>query len=449
MLRPRPSSPHPVLAGLTSVVGLALTVALVVPTTATAQSQVLRLTDLGDPDRRGRTVTPVLDAVLDTATGDLLGPAELARELDGVRLVLAGESHTSQEGHDAQLALVEALHGAGREVIVGLEMFPAPVQAPLDQWSKGLLTEEGFLQIADWYSNWGFPWGYYRDIFLFARDHELPMIALNAPRDVVRSVGQKGIDGLTEEERVHMPPSVDLDSDDHLTLFKSYFSDDDAMHSGMDDDQWRTMLAAQSTWDAAMAWRAVEALRERPDAVMVVLVGSGHVAYGLGIERQARALGFEGDVATVIPLPVADLSGEPVGDVAATYADYLWGLSPAAELPVYPSLGLSTRTGDDGAITVLFTSPDTPAERAGIAAGDVVTHWNGSPLGSRPELSRRQAETRWGETVVLGIERGEEKLEVPVVLRRKLEADGDETDDAEGQDGEDDAEGPAQGDGQR
>jgi hypothetical protein len=293
-----------------------------------------------------------------------------------------------------------------------------------------LLTEEGFLTIADWYSNWGFPWGYYRDIFLFARDEGLRLVALNAPRDVVRAVGQRGIDGLTDEERVHMPPSIDLDSDDHLTLFKSYFSDDDAMHSAMDDEAWRTMLAAQSTWDAAMAWRAVETLRERPDAVMVVLVGSGHVAYGLGIERQARALGFEGDVATVIPLPVGDLSGEPVGEVAATYADYLWGLSPAAELPRYPSLGLSTRTGDDGAISVLFASPDTPAARAGVEAGDVIVSWNGSPVGSKPELSRRQAETRWGETVRLGIERGGETLEVPVVLRRDLSNEDEDDEEA-------------------
>lgn len=417
MPTPRRSSTAPLAAGLAS---LALAAGLLVPALLAAQPRVLELTDLGDPERRGRTVEPVLDAVVDTATGELLGPTELARRLAGVRLVLVGESHTSAEAHGAQLALIEALDQAGREVIVGLEMFPAPEQAPLDQWSRGLLTEEGFLTLADWYSNWGFPWGYYRDIFLFARDHRLPMVALNAPRDVVRSVGQRGIDGLTDDERTHMPPSVDLDSDDHLTLFKSYFSDDDAMHSAMDNEAWRSMLAAQATWDAAMAWRAVETLRERPEAVMVVLVGSGHVAYGLGIERQARALGLEGDVATVIPLPVASLDGEPTGPVAATYADYLWGLTPAAEIPLYPSLGLSTRSGDDGAITVLFVSPDTPAARAGVETGDVVTAWNGSPVASKPELARRQAESRWGETVVLGLQRGEETLEVPVVLRREL-----------------------------
>ena len=41
---------------------------------------------------------------------------------------------------------------------------------------------------------------------------------------------------------------------------------------------------------------------------MVVLVGSGHVAYGLGIERQARAW-FDGAVSSVIAVPLADDKG--------------------------------------------------------------------------------------------------------------------------------------------
>ena len=38
-------------------------------------------------------------------------------------------------------------------------------------------------------------------------------------------------------------------------------------------------------------------------AIVVVLVGSGHVAYGLGIERQARRW-FDGEVSTLIPLAI-------------------------------------------------------------------------------------------------------------------------------------------------
>ena len=44
-----------------------------------------------------------------------------------------------------------------------------------------------------------------------------------------------------------------------------------------------------------MGWNALQALRTHggDKAIMVVLVGSGHVAYGLGAERQAR-LWFDG-----------------------------------------------------------------------------------------------------------------------------------------------------------
>ena len=46
-------------------------------------------------------------------------------------------------------------------------------------------------------------------------------------------------------------------------------------------DNMGNQLHSQVLWDATMAYNAVQALEERPDAIMVVMVGSGHVAYGL------------------------------------------------------------------------------------------------------------------------------------------------------------------------
>ncbi len=66
------------------------------------------------------------------------------------------------------------------------------------------------------------------------------------------------------------------------------------------------MLGAQAAWDATMAFHAVKAWREAKDerAIVVVLVGSGHVVYGLGIARQARR-SFDGEVSSVIPMAIA------------------------------------------------------------------------------------------------------------------------------------------------
>ena len=76
----------------------------------------------------------------------------------------------------------------------------------------GKLTEERFLQASRWYENWGYNWLYYRDIFLFARDHKLRMFAVNAPREVVTAVRKKGFKNLTPEEAAYIPTDVDTSS---------------------------------------------------------------------------------------------------------------------------------------------------------------------------------------------------------------------------------------------
>ncbi len=391
---------------------------LFVPVLAAGQDKTLHLA-IGDPARKDREAPVMLDGVTDTRSGEVIAPAELAQRLAGARLVLAGESHTDMDFHRVQLRVVEELVRAGRPVILGLEMYPYTEQRYLDQWVDGLLTEEGFLRLSRWYENWGYHWNYYREIFLFARDHRLRMFAVNAPRDVVTAVRKKGFKNLTPEEAAHIPTDIDTSNADHYTLFKSYFDADDPLHSGMTQEQWTSMISAQATWDATMAHNAVKALREHggPETVMVVLVGSGHVAYGVGIQHQA-ARTFPGRIATVIPVNVRDEDGDPVTAVQASYADFLWGV-PAWSAPLYPALGLSTSLSEsDKVLKVLFVSKKTPAERAGFQVGDVLLAMDGTPLPDKEALNRLVAARRWGDEASFTVKRGAETVTITVSLRR-------------------------------
>lgn len=412
---------------LVTTAAVAVAAAVVAPAPAPGQEGVLHLA-VGDPERRDREVPLVLDAVADTRTGELLSPADLAARLASARLVLVGESHTSMDFHRAQLRLLEELAATGREVLVGLEMYPYTHQEHLDRWVAGLLTEEGFLELSDWYDAWGYPWGYYRDVFLLARDRGLSLVALNTPREVVTAVRNEGFENLSPEERAHVPESIDLDSDEHRTLFRALLGvngeeDGEGLHAGMSDEQLEAMFAAQVTWDATMAWNAVEALESRggEGAVMVVLAGSGHLAYGLGIQRQAARWldGAPGAMATVIPIPVEDEDGEPVETVRASYADFVWGLPPAAE-PLYPALGLSTTAVSDGdpRRRVLFVPEESVAAAAGFQPGDVLLTMDGQPLPDRRTFHRRMAATRWGDRVAFTVERAGEPVELTAWLRR-------------------------------
>ena len=408
----------------TPIIALCLGAVLLACPSARAIEKSLIL-EIGDPARKGKKAELVLDAITDTRTGDLLSPSEMVSRLADKRLVLVGESHTDIDFHRAQLRVIQELHGAGRKVLLGLEMFPYMKQEFLTNWSQGNYSEDEFLKAAEWYDAWGYHWNYYRDIFVFARDNGIPVYGLNTPREVIAAVRKKGMEDLSEEEKAQMPPSVDVDSEEHYALFKSYFDEAADFHASMTEEQWRGMFAAQCTWDATFAHNALKVLQEypEPEAVLVVLVGSGHTTYDLGIQRQ-MAQGAEGPTATVIPIPVILEEEDGVIEaVQASYADFIWGMPPATD-PIYPSLGLSTRSsGDDETRrTVIFVAEESVAEAAGFQPGDVLLEVDGQPIVDKAAFAELMAGMRWGDRAVIKVRRGEEELMLDVTFRRQLES---------------------------
>lgn len=379
------------------------------------------LTDLklGDPARAARHAPLVLDAVTDTAKGDLITPRELARRLEGVRILFIGEQHTDLDAHRVQARAIEALHRAGRRVLVGLEMFPVTEPQMLDHWREGLLTEQGFVQLSDWYENWGYPWGYYREIFLYAREQGLELHGVNVPREIVSTVRMKGLEALTPEQRALLPASIDATDPGFRTLFRASFQSDDALHAKLTEEQLEGMLRAQATWDAAMGWNAAQAVRKAndPNAIIVVLIGTGHVSYGLGAERQIRER-FDGRIASLIPVAVRDEKGRAVQKVRASYADFVWGI-PEQRAPEFPSLGISLAGAPGKApMKIIQVSGDSPAARAGLAVGDVLLEIDGTKIDSFARLRELTASYRWGDSATVRIERGGAARTFEVAFRR-------------------------------
>lgn len=384
---------------------------------------------VGDPARKGKEAKVVLDAITATASGEVLTPRDAVARLAGTRLIFIGESHTSIDFHRVQLRVIEELQRSGKKILIGLEMYPHTEQKFLDDWCGGLLTESGFVQLSQWYKNWGYHWDYYRDIFVLARDHGIGMFALNAPREVVSAVTRKGRENLTPEEKSHIAPKIDISSEEHFALFKAFFEEETGMHSMMSDSQARAMYTAQCTWDATMGFNAVRALKEHGDqnTAMVVLIGSGHVAYGLGIQRQS-AQWFDGKMASIIPIEVVDDKDRPIDSVQASYADYIWGL-PQEKDPMYPELGLATVdvAPGDARRRVISVSKNTPAAGAGFLEGDVLIAMDGAPLRDREDLNRLMADKRWGDSAEFVVRRAAkdrepQELTLKVHFRRRSPA---------------------------
>jgi membrane-associated protease RseP (regulator of RpoE activity) len=181
------------------------------------------------------------------------------------------------------------------------------------------------------------------------------------------------------------------------------------------------MFRAQCTWDAAMGWNALKALEKHggEKAIMVVLVGSGHVAYGKGAERQAR-LWFSGKSASVIPIPIRDEEHEPlVEKVQASYADFVWGLPPSTD-PLYPVVGISTPEQKSGErYRVIMVSKESPAEAAGFKVGDELVSIDGTPYQDKEVVNRLMSEKRWGDAVVYKVMRDGQEQTLTAYLRRR------------------------------
>jgi len=398
-----------------AVVAAALMVSLSL--SAQSKQKIFHLA-IGDAERRTRDARVVLDGITDSNNGEVFSANELAGRLHDTRLLLVGESHTTADFHRVQLRAIRALHEAGRKVMIGLEMFPYTEQRSLDNWRDGLLTETGFTTLARWYEFWGYHWDYYRDIFRYARDNGIPMYGVNTPRNVVTAVREKGIDHLSETERQHVPPRIDVDNADHLTFFQASFDDDNSMHGHMPETMLKSMQAAQATWDASMGYNSVQVLNSAPaDSILVVLVGSGHVAYGVGIEHQARQW-FDGKITTLIPVPVQDSDEKPVTSVKASYANFVWGI-PYERDSLYPSLGFST-SDTAGARKIIAIEKDSIASRSGFQVNDQVLSLDGVAAPDRETWNRLMAGKNWGDSTVVTVKRGDAEVRIKADLRRTL-----------------------------
>jgi uncharacterized iron-regulated protein len=220
-----------------------------------------------------------------------LDERRLFDELSRYDAVCVGEEHGNPHHHFAEVATLEALarrarHG-GQSLGVGLEMFQAPYQAHLDSFSRGRLDEAGLLEKTEYEARWGFPFAYYRPLLETARSAGLPILALNARRELTREVARRGFALPPELEREL--PELDLDDAVHRALFDEAMAGHPKGHGRPDD-----LYAAQVVWDETMAARASDFLLGfRPVRKLVVVAGAAHCADPAIPARIERRTGLE------------------------------------------------------------------------------------------------------------------------------------------------------------
>jgi uncharacterized iron-regulated protein len=225
---------------------------------------------------------------LDVYQGEPISFEEMVKSLTKARIVYIGEVHTLKRHHRFQLLVIKTLYQKNISLAIGLEMLPFTCQKYLDNWIEGKLEKRDFLHLIDWEKNWGIDFDLYEPIFDFALEKKIRLLALNAPRSLVKKVARKGLSGLTEEEK-GMLPAISPSSAEH----RKYLALSLSQHKTLRGEFEQYAYQAQDVWDSTMAHYVVEYLKsnEGKNKTVVVLAGSGHMVYGYGVpEKVACAL---------------------------------------------------------------------------------------------------------------------------------------------------------------
>lgn len=334
--------------------------------------------------------TEVQTPVFDTRT--LTDMAHLLDAIADRRVVFVGETHDRYEDHLTQLQVIDGLRRRGKDLAIGVEFFQQPYQAPLDAYLAGEIDEPEFLRRTQYFDRWRFDYRLYRPILRLAREHRIPVVALNLESELTRRVGELGIEGLTTEERARIPAQLDRSDSAYQARIKAVFD----QHPGQGSKRFDRFMEVQLLWDEGMAERAARYLIDHPQKTLVILAGAGHIEYGQGIPKRLLRR---------VSVTDATLLNATQRELDPSAADYL--LFPGrVELPATGMLGVMLDEQDDGqGALVLGFGDGSGAQAAGIKEGDRIVRISDQPVTGYADIRIALLDRQPGQRVPVEVRR--------------------------------------------
>lgn len=397
---------------------------------------------IGDSNKKYNFCTVKLDKIFNTNTNKESAFDEMINDLKQKRIVMIGESHTNQLHHDVQFEVIKGLVESGKPVVLALEMFNPGQNDALALWSSGKTDPDTFLEQTDFLTTWSHNYRYYKPIFDYCREKQIPIYGTNVERKYASKINLGGLSSLTDED-LQILPYIDTANVEHKFLIN-------VMMDGMDASmpkQFVNMYAAQCLWDAAMGEGAIEAAKKHPEATIVILAGSGHVVYNLGIGRIIKDksdLPFASVVTVDIPnktnhsgmdkvskdpekdkktttisphsMGMMSMDGTPSRTVIRSYADYLFGKSEVKQ-EKYPSFGFSLKDTESSEYLIDKIFPQTIAYENGLRKGDLIQFVDGKSFDNLFELKKYLHFKNWDEEITFKIQRDSESKEITFIIK--------------------------------
>src|SRR4051812_9792429 len=151
------------------------------------------------------------------------------RQLANKRVVFIGEEHERYDNHLDQLEIIRRLHeNAPDHWVIGVEYVQRRFQPYLDAYIEKKTDEREFLRRTEYFDRWGYDYGLYRPIFQYARDHSIPMVGLNAERELTDAVDKSGLAGMANADRSRLPQLIESPDNAYRDRLRKVFE----QHSG-------------------------------------------------------------------------------------------------------------------------------------------------------------------------------------------------------------------------
>jgi len=232
-------------------------------------------------------------------------------------VLLVGEEHDDMIGHAFETELLETAYdvigsrdGAGRTVVLSLEMFERDVQYVVDEYLAGLISEDHFLKGT---RPWPFYESRYRPLVEAAKANGSPIVAANAPRRYVSRVTSEGPESLwvlSAEAQEFLPPlPFPGPSNRYREQWDALMvaSMEEMPESDSGHEVPPNAIYSQALWDASMGYSVSQALVRHLDGFVVHFAGSFHVASDTGIPERLTDYRPGTHVTSVVMTKVDDI----------------------------------------------------------------------------------------------------------------------------------------------